>query len=118
MNILVVDDDVELCTLLSRFLEKHGYTVYSAADALQALDILERHTVGLVISDYRMPHMDGIQFTEMLKADPRHQRASVILMTGNADGNVHDKGLRKGVAMTLEKPLDFNQLLNLVRFAE
>ena len=79
---------------------------------------LERHTVGLVISDYRMPHMDGIQFTAMLKADPRHQNTSVILMTGNADGNVHDKGLRKGVAMTLEKPLDFNQLLNLVRFAE
>ena len=42
MNILVVDDDVELCALLSRFLEKHGYTVYSAADALQALDILDR----------------------------------------------------------------------------
>ena len=118
MNILVVDDDVELCTLLSRFLEKHGYTVYSAADALQALDILERHEVGLIISDYRMPHMDGIQFTEMLKADPRHQATSVLLMTGNADGNVQDKGLRKGVAMTLEKPLDFNQLLNLVRFSE
>jgi CheY-like chemotaxis protein len=118
VNILVVDDDVELCTLLSRFLEKHGYTVYSAADALQAMDILERYTVGLIISDYRMPHMDGIQFTEMIKADPRHQKTSVILMTGNADGNVHDKGLRKGVAFTLEKPLDFNQLLNLVRFAE
>jgi CheY-like chemotaxis protein len=117
VNILVVDDDVELCTLLSRFLEKHGYTVFSAADALQALDILERHTVGLVISDYRMPHLDGIQFTEMIKADPRHHGTPVILMTGNADA-VGDKSLRKGVALTLEKPLDFNQLLNLVRFAE
>jgi two-component system, chemotaxis family, chemotaxis protein CheY len=118
VNVLVVDDDVELCTLLSRFLEKHGYTVFSAADALQALDILERHSVSLVISDYRMPHMDGIQFTEMLKADPRHRATPVILMTGNADGNVHDQSLRKGVALTLEKPLDFNQLLNLVRFTE
>jgi two-component system, chemotaxis family, chemotaxis protein CheY len=103
VNILVVDDDYELCTTLSRFLEMHGYTVYSASDALQALDIMERHSVGLVITDYMMPHLDGIHFTAMLKADPRFQSISV---------------LRKGVAITLQKPLDMGQLLNLVRFAE
>ncbi len=39
-------------------------------------------------------------------------------MTANADGNVLDKGMRKGVALTLAKPIDFDQLLNLVGFAE
>ncbi|MBJ6766139.1 response regulator [Myxococcaceae bacterium JPH2] len=118
MNILVVDDDLELCTVLSRYLETHGYTVYSAADALQALDILERHSVGLVITDYLMPHLDGIHFTEMLKADPRFQPVPVLLMTASTDTDITDRGLRKGVAMTLQKPLDLGQLLNLVRFAE
>jgi len=118
VNILVVDDDLELCTSLSRFLERHGYTVYSAADALQALDVLDRHTVGLIITDYLMPHMDGIHFTEMLKADPRWQSVPVLLMTGSTDDSITDKGLRKGVALTLHKPLDMGQLLNLVRFAE
>ena len=118
MNILVVDDDTELCTMLSRFLEMHGYTVYSAADALQALDILERNQVGMVITDYLMPHVDGIHFTEMLKADPRWRHVPVLLMTGSTDDNVTDKGMRKGVALTLHKPLDMGQLLNLVRFAE
>lgn len=118
MNILVVDDDTELCTMLSRFLEMHGYTVYSAADVLQALDILERHQVGMVITDYLMPHVDGIRFTEMLKADPRFQAIPVLLMTASTDTSVTDRGLRKGVALTLYKPLDMGQLLNLVRFAE
>nr|WP_046714603.1 MULTISPECIES: response regulator [Myxococcus] len=118
VNILVVDDDLELCTLLSRFLEMHGYTVYSASDALQALDIMERNEVGMVITDYIMPHLDGIAFTEMLKADPRFQAIPVLLMTASTDGNVTEKGLRKGVALTLNKPLDMGQLLTLVRFAE
>jgi CheY-like chemotaxis protein len=118
VNILVVDDDVELCASLSRFLERHGYTVYSAADALQALDVLDRHPVGMIITDYLMPHLDGIHFTEMLKADPRFRGVPVLLMTGSPDSTVTDKGLRKGVALTLRKPLDMGQLLNLVRFAE
>lgn len=118
MNVLVVDDDVELCRLLSRFLEKHGHTVYSAGDALQAMDVLDRNPVGLVITDYRMPHVDGIHFTEMLKSDPRTRNVPVILMTANVDESVTDKGMRKGVALTLHKPIDFNQLLTLVRFAE
>jgi two-component system chemotaxis response regulator CheY len=85
---------------------------------LQALDILERNQVGMVITDYLMPHLDGIHFTEMLKADPRFQAVPVLLMTGSTEEGITDRGLRKGVALTLRKPLDMGQLLTLVRFAE
>jgi two-component system, chemotaxis family, chemotaxis protein CheY len=118
VNILVVDDDLNLCSSLSHFLEGHGYTVHSAGDALQALDILERHSIELIISDYVMPHLDGIRFAEMLKADPRFQGIPVLLITASLDSAIADRGLRKGVAMTLQKPVDMGQLLNLVRFAE
>jgi two-component system chemotaxis response regulator CheY len=118
VNILVVDDDLTLCTGLSRFLERNGYTVYSAADALQALDVLERQPAGLIITDYLMPHVDGIRFTEMLKANPRFEPIPVLLITACVDGSITDRGMRKGVALTLQKPVDMGQLLNLVRFAE
>jgi two-component system chemotaxis response regulator CheY len=118
VNILVVDDDLNLCSSLSHFLERHGYTVYSAGDALQALDVMEREPVELIITDYLMPHVDGIRFTEMLKADPRFQSIPVLLITASPDVAATDKGLRKGVAMMLEKPVDMGQLLTLVRFAE
>ena len=118
MNILVVDDDLSLCSSLSQFLERNGYTVYSAGDALQALDVMERQPVELIITDYLMPHVDGIRFTEMLKADPRFANIPVLLITASPDVATTDKGLRKGVAMMLQKPVDMGQLLTLVRFAE
>lgn len=118
VHILVIDDDSSLCTSLSYYLERHGYTVHSASDALQALDVMERHPVGMVITDYLMPHLDGIHFTEIVKADPRFRSIPVLLMTAVVDGSVTDKSLRKGVALTLQKPVDMGQLLNLVRFAE
>jgi CheY-like chemotaxis protein len=117
VNILVVDDDVDLCTMLSRYLEKHGHRVHSAQDALQALDILERHPIGLVLTDYMMPHMDGIRFTETLRADPRHVSLPVILLTAFHSDELADRGLRKGVAMALQKPVEFERLLNLIGFA-
>lgn len=118
VNILVVDDDLSLCSSLSQFLERNGYTVYSAGDALQALDVMERQPVELIITDYLMPHVDGIRFTEMLKADPRFANIPVLLITASPDVATTDKGLRKGVAMMLQKPVDMGQLLTLVRFAE
>lgn len=118
MNILVVDDDVDLCTMLSRFLEKNGFKVYSAQDALQALDVLDREQIQMLITDLNMPHMDGIQFTETLRQDPRYKDLPIILMTAQPSDEVVDRGLRKGIAMTLAKPIDFPRLLTLVRFAQ
>jgi CheY-like chemotaxis protein len=118
VKILVVDDDLDLCGMLSRFLEKHGYVVHSAGDGLQALDILQRDQIDLVITDLMMPHMDGISFAEMLKADPKHANTPIILITAFGDHPRLSEGLRKGVALTLSKPIDFERLLNLVRFAE
>ena len=103
--------------MLSRFLEKHGYQVYSAGDALQGLDVLAREEIGLVITDLMMPHVDGIAFTEMLKQDERHKSLPVILVTAHPESRLVELGLRKGVALTLSKPIDFERLLNLVRFA-
>lgn len=102
--------------MLSRFLEKQGYTVFSAGDALQALDVMTREQVQMVITDYRMPHLDGISFTEQLRADPRYKDLPIIMITAHPEFS--DSGMRKGIAMTLEKPIDFDRLLTLIRFAE
>jgi len=118
VNILVVDDDLELCTMLSRFLERHGYKVHSAQDALQALDIIDRHPIGLVLTDYMMPHMDGIRFAETLRADPKNADLPVILLSAFHSDELADRGLRRGIAMALPKPIDFNRLLTLVGFAQ
>ncbi|MBX5480283.1 MAG: response regulator [Myxococcaceae bacterium] len=118
MKILVVDDDLDLCAMLSRFFEKHGFIVHSAGDALQALDILAREPIDFVIADLMMPHMDGITFLETLKQDSRYAHLPVVLLTAYPSEEILDKGMRKGAAFALPKPVDFERLLNLVRFAQ
>jgi CheY-like chemotaxis protein len=118
VNILLVDDDVDLCKLLSRYLERNGCTVFAANHPLQAFNVLEREQVGMVITDLMMPHVDGMGFTEKLKADPRYKDVPVIMITANATGNVAEQGQQRGVAGTLTKPFEFNELLNLVRFVQ
>ena len=117
-KVLVVDDDESLCKMLATFLSKHGYTVFTAPDAPSALGTLDFHgDIRVVLTDLMMPMMTGIQFVEMLKADPTKKNVHVILMTAYPEDVLFERGLRKGVALTLTKPIDFNQLLALVGFA-
>jgi len=118
VRILIVDDDQELNLLLTRYLEGNGYEVFSAGDALQALDLLERQPVEMVITDLMMPHVDGLGFLDMLKSDPRHKKLPVIFITAYPDEKKADASLRKGAAFFLPKPIDFDRLLALVKFAE
>jgi CheY-like chemotaxis protein len=118
LKILVVDDDQELCKLLSRFFERHGMVVYSAGDALQALDVLGRVKVDFIITDLMMPHMDGLRFVASLKADPAYQDTPIVLLTAYPSEEILEKSLRMGASMALPKPIDFDRLLNLVRFAQ
>lgn len=118
MRILVVDDDLEMCRLLSLFLEKNGYQVTSAGDALQALDALERERIDFVITDLMMPMMDGLAFLDSIRADPRRKDLPVIFITAYPDDRKAEESMRKGAAFFLSKPVDFDRLLTIIRFAE
>jgi two-component system, chemotaxis family, chemotaxis protein CheY len=119
VKILIVDDDSELNQLLSRFLERHGYEVHSAGDALQALELLERvPDVGLVVTDLHMPHLDGMSFLQALQADPRRKGLPIVVITAYADDEQAELSMRRGAAFFLPKPVDFDHLLSLIKFAE
>ena len=118
MEILVVDDDRALNGLICRFLEKHGYEVHAAADGLQAMDALDRHPdVGLAIVDLMMPHVDGIALVKQIKASPRHAAMPIIIISASADDQKIDLSMRSGAGLFLSKPIDFERLLGLIRFA-
>ena len=66
-SVLVVDDDHDLRYILSVRLVSAGYTVYGAGNGLEALMQMERYSVDVVVTDYRMPKMDGFEFLSLCR---------------------------------------------------
>lgn len=115
---LVVDDDPAQVVLLAHTLRKNGYRVLTANNPLQALELLNvEPKVHLVLTDLMMPYVDGIDFTQRLHELPAHADVPVIVLTAYGTDDVHDRGMRRGVALTLSKPVEISKLLDLVGFA-
>ena len=70
-RVLVVDDEQNICAMLTKFLRSSGYSCESSTDPAKALEVLKRNDFELVISDIKMPGIDGLQLlSEILKIDP------------------------------------------------
>lgn len=107
-HILVVDDDSSFLRLISIRLQQEGYEVATAQSANQALSQLKQQRVDVILSDLRMPGVDGLQFFQMLQG--QNYRIPLILMT--AHGNIDDaiNATQQGVVGFLTKPVDHKLL--------
>ncbi|OOY04910.1 MULTISPECIES: response regulator [Thioclava] len=105
LRILVVDDMSTSRGLIMQALDAMGIRqVGYATDGKSALQILEAKPVHLVISDYNMPGMDGLQFLQAMRKDARTKGLGFILITGRADPEVIDTGRRFGMNNFIKKP--------------
>ena len=86
-KILVVEDDNELNQLFCRTLNRNGYVALGAYDAAQALVMLEKEAVDLIISDVMMPGMDGFEFVKQL----RDAKMTLPIMMITAKSDIKDK---------------------------
>jgi PAS domain S-box-containing protein len=114
-KILVVDDEPQILALVSRFLRRVGYDVDAAYSGAEALEYLARSAYALVLSDLKMPEVDGLQILEEVRG---HYRDTIfILMTafGTIDSAV--SVLRRGAYDYLTKPLELDDLLSTVERA-
>ena len=92
--------------LISRFLQKQGYFVLQARDGLEAMDLMREFRVDIVLSDLRMPRMDGIALTRHILS--RSPNTPVLVMTAYAAQDV--KGLSELRVPVLNKPFMLDQL--------
>lgn len=114
-SILIVDDDVQMTVMLRKVLEKGGYDVEIA---LNGQDALAKSAVGdldLIISDIRMPGLDGLEFLERIKGD--HQDIPVILMTAFGSIEAAVESMKKGAYHYIAKPFKTEQFLSVVEAA-
>lgn len=111
-TILVVDDDESLLQLLQLHLTAAGYDVQAASDAIAAGYIVLRSAPDLIICDVNMPHMDGFEFIEAMKADKSVPDIPVIFLTSFDEGD--QRGRSVGAVGYLTKPVRADMLLALV----
>ncbi|HOI87027.1 MAG TPA: sigma-54 dependent transcriptional regulator [Lentimicrobium sp.] len=112
-KILVIDDDSIIRTLLSNSLGKAGYEVLTAADGESGLEIINNDKPDLVVTDYQMPGMSGIDLiTEVLKKQPG---LPVILLTAHGDVALTIRSIQVGAYDFIEKPIQMQELLEAIR---
>ena len=102
--VLVVDDEESLRSLLVRVLEKEGFRPFAATDGEQAIRLFREQSPEVVVSDIRMPRMDGLtMLTQIRKID---RTAPVILMTGQGNEEILLSALRGGATNFFKKPFN------------
>jgi response regulator RpfG family c-di-GMP phosphodiesterase len=115
-TLLIVDDEPGILSSLRRLLRPAGYKIHTAESGQAGLLVLEQEVVDLVISDMRMPEMDGAKFLEQVRA--RWPGTTRILLTGYADVNSTIEAINRGeIFRYIAKPWDDNDLMLVVRDA-
>lgn len=114
-TLLLVEDNEHLRTLAEHVLQKYGYTVLSASDGLQALDLSDQYpgTIHMLITDVIMPRMGGKELSNRIGI--KRPRIIVLFMSGYTDNSILQNGILDEMAAYLQKPCSPEALLAKVR---
>ena len=112
-RILIVDDEVKLVKKLKKLLENDGYKIETAANGLEALDIINKPTqIDVVISDIRMEKMDGLTFLKEIQQ--KNLDLGVIMITGYGNMDTYLDSVYFGAFEYMQKPLNYETLLKAI----
>lgn len=118
MRILIAEDDTTSRVILGEILAQLGHDVVTAANGREAWAIFHREHVPLVISDWMMPDLDGIELCRRIRAENRARYTYVILLTALGGKDNYLEAMRAGADDFASKPLDADQLHARLRVAE
>ena len=114
-SVLIVEDDAVSLILLTKLVERVGYKALAAADGLQALEVLKKQAVDLVIADYDMPNMNGIELLKKVRAE--HPSVPFVLVTSDQDLNVIREAWESGAFDFFRKPVFVDRLTQTLQLA-
>jgi CheY-like chemotaxis protein len=115
-RVLVVDDEQDARDIVAFAVRALGHSCTVARDGLEALEMYETGRADVVISDWRMPGMDGLELCRRIRAgDPTHAHTHFIFATGNEEQSL--VGMLAGADDYLVKPIDMDALEGCLRFA-
>ncbi len=113
-TILVVDDADIIRLLASRALKAAGYKVIEASSARAALALLDGRSVSLVVCDFSMPEMNGVEFAKSVKKLPKYNRMRIIMLSAADTLEIIESGKNAGVDAWMTKPFKPEVLVDAV----
>ena len=113
-SILIVDDDVNLCTVLSEELNAVGYETSYLTDGEEVAKVLQNQKVDLLLLDLKMPGTDGFELLQKINIH-RNSHPKIIVLTAYADVKSAIESARLGATDFISKPYDFDELLITIR---
>ena len=114
-RILIVDDEVNIGLLLSKFLSRNGFEVKSATSGSSAFEILATESFNLVLCDFRLEDTDGREILKKIKI--QYPRTGVIIITGYSDIKLAVELIKMGAYDYITKPLYPDEILNTIKKA-
>lgn len=115
MTILAVDDNPRILDLLKKVLTKVGYTVIVTDNVRDALAILSKETVNLILSDVSMPDIDGLEFCRLIRENTTLGYIPMIFLTALSSVDNHATGFIAGADDYLTKPIRIEALLAKIK---
>lgn len=114
-RILIVDDNNDICLLLERFLTKQGYKTASALRGEDGLALVKKDTYELVICDFKLPDIDGLEMLRRIKV--MNPKTAVIIITGYSDVRIAVQAVKHGAYDYVTKPLYPDEILYTIKSA-
>jgi CheY-like chemotaxis protein len=111
-RVLLVDDDPEVAWAVGKFLTKSGYAVTTCADGAEAIDLLASRDVDCVVTDIKMPNVNGVALVDWLRRNRPSVR--VVVMTAFGSPYIRELVMGKGAVLYLEKPVDPQLLVDVI----
>jgi CheY-like chemotaxis protein len=109
-RILIVDDEKAVRILLVEILKFHDYKIDVVENGVEAISHIDRRSYDLIITDYMMPKMDGLELTRRIRS--KYPSTPILVVTGN--GPIHDL-LKSGATACIMKPFNILELRNMVK---
>lgn len=114
-TILIVEDQQDLRSIMRQVLGGTGFEFLEAGDGAIALQLLIEHPfIALVLTDFQMPRMNGLELLNHMKTYPLLRRIPVVVVTADYSPGLRSKALKAGANQVLFKPYDFEELKSCV----
>jgi len=114
-NILIIDDEIGICLIMSKFLTKNGYQTTTAESGEAAFEELKKQKFDIVLSDFRLEDTDGREILRRIKTE--YPGLIVIIVSGFGDPNLAAELIRMGAYAFINKPIYPNVILETVEKA-